>query len=149
MGPKNKFKAIFLIVLAFAVSLMLVFGTIDYIANHRTFESGVIIQYASIKIKRFFYILKSVSVISSITVPGSPPRPHTPSEKALTLKCTPKNPPIKFAAISEAIPCKAVMKSDNKNFFVRNIEIIMIKPNIPRTIYIAVVITFSPSYAIL
>ena len=33
MGPKNKFKAIFLIVLAFAVSLMLVFGTIDYIAN--------------------------------------------------------------------------------------------------------------------
>lgn len=42
MGPKNKFKAIFLIVLAFAVSLMLVFGTIDYIANHRTFESGVI-----------------------------------------------------------------------------------------------------------
>ena len=39
MGPKNKFKAIFLIVLAFAVSLMLVFGTIDYIANHRTFES--------------------------------------------------------------------------------------------------------------
>ena len=37
MGPKNKFKAIFLIVLAFAVSLM-----IDYIANHRTFESGVI-----------------------------------------------------------------------------------------------------------
>lgn len=110
---------------------------------------GVIIQYASIKIKRFFYILKSVSVISSITVPGSPPRPHTPSEKALTLKCTPKNPPIKFAAISEAIPCKAVIKSDNKNFFVRNIEIIMIKPNIPRTIYIAVVITFSPSYAIL
>lgn len=42
MGQKNKFKAIFLIVLAFAVSLMLVFGTIDYIANHRTFESGVI-----------------------------------------------------------------------------------------------------------
>lgn len=42
MGSKNKFKAIFLIVLAFAVSLMLVFGTIDYIANHRTFESGVI-----------------------------------------------------------------------------------------------------------
>lgn len=42
MGPKNKFKAIFLIVLAFAVSLMLVFETIDYIANHRTFESGVI-----------------------------------------------------------------------------------------------------------
>ena len=45
MGPKNKFKAIFLIVLAFAVSLMLVFGTIDYIANHRTFESGVIDVY--------------------------------------------------------------------------------------------------------
>ena len=41
-GQKSKFKAIFLIVLAFAVSLMLVFGTIDYIANHRTFESGVI-----------------------------------------------------------------------------------------------------------
>lgn len=105
--------------------------------------TGVIIQYTIIKIKSFFYILKSVSTISSITVPGNPPRPHTLREKAFTLKCTPKKPPTKFAAIREAIPCKAVIKSDNKNFFVRNIEIIMIKPNIPRTIYIAVVITFS------
>ena len=44
MGSKNKIKALFLIVLAFAVSLMLVFGTVDYIANHRTFESGVIAE---------------------------------------------------------------------------------------------------------
>ena len=42
MGPKNKFKAIFLIVLAFAVSIMLVFGTIENIANTRTIASGVI-----------------------------------------------------------------------------------------------------------
>ncbi len=44
MGSKNKIKAIILIVFAFAVSLMLVFGTVDYIANHRTFESGVIAE---------------------------------------------------------------------------------------------------------
>ena len=58
MGPKNKFKAIFLIVLAFAVSLMLVFGTIDYIANHRTFESGVIaVCFLSLhRCPRFFYL---------------------------------------------------------------------------------------------
>ncbi|MCI5795476.1 MAG: hypothetical protein MR019_01160 [Ruminococcus sp.] len=42
MGSKKKITAIFLIVLAFVVSLMLVFGTVDYIANHRTFESGII-----------------------------------------------------------------------------------------------------------